>query len=91
MKTQIVITKYDYLKTPKYKWTYYNESGGSFTNSGEFISLKKCGEHIRQNLIGRGVSLETPLLIVSIDSFNESGEPIRSVGEVTYFFRKFGA
>lgn len=44
----IKITKFAYLKKPKYKWWCVNSSGGGFSNSGEFTSWGDCIDHARQ-------------------------------------------
>ncbi len=44
----VKIRKFAYLKTPKYHWTFLNDVGGSFSNSGEYTSFNKCIAHARQ-------------------------------------------
>jgi hypothetical protein len=84
MKQKIIITKLNYLKTPIYKWSIINDKGGSFSNSGEYRSLKKCGESLSR------YSPETPLEIYTVEGFDANGEWIKVLETSTYLFKQFG-
>ena len=41
----LTITCNDYLRTPRYSWTFHNDAGGSFSNSGMQPSIRKAARH----------------------------------------------
>lgn len=55
---KVKITKWAYLKMPLYSWTFHNESGGSFSNSGMHRSFNRCAEHAR-SMCGIDCKIET--------------------------------
>lgn len=63
MKRHLIIRKLDYLKTPLFDWTIYNESGGSFSNSGPHRSLKACLRHALTNAGLTNNDLDLPTYI----------------------------
>lgn len=58
MMSFAIVTKWGYLKVPKYSWTFHNASGGSFSNSGMQPSFNRCVEHLR-SVYGGGIKIRT--------------------------------
>ena len=87
MKHTLVVTRYAYLKTCVNKWRLVNDVGGSFSNSGEYRSLRALGEHARANC---GVaSADMPVRFETIHGYDKDYNQVVSVVE-TYWAKMFG-
>lgn len=85
MQYTLIIRKYSYLRPTKFAWTLTNSDGGSFSNSGNHTSLKKCMAHAKVNC-SQFKDLNTAKLITTY-GFTDSDEAIES--EETIDLKKF--
>ena len=79
----LVVTQYKYLKTPKWKWTITNDQGGSFSNSGEYGTLKKLWSAFRAQHSGPEW-LECEVRLVFLEGYDPLDNAIETVYETTY-------
>lgn len=73
------IRKFDYLKTPKLECTFHNDQGGSFSNSGQLVSLKAIARHIWGTY--RNIAADAPSTRVVIEhwlGFDDNDRPVTS-------------
>jgi hypothetical protein len=86
MKAYVSVLVFEYLKSPKYKWTFNNAEGGSFSNSGEFRSLKACGAHCLNMLRSIPGVYDLPVVVTTIHGFDEYDKEVATKSE-TYLNR----
>lgn len=61
---ELIVRRFDYLKSPYCTWTLTNSQGGSFSNSGKQTSIASAIRHALYNC--KGVSL-TVAKVYSVD------------------------
>ena len=86
-KDYLVITRFDYLKTPLYRWDLRNGEGGTFSNSGQYRSLKALGRAFRAQY--PDVCLDMPVLVKTVYGVDKNDQPV-STSYDSYFAKMFG-
>lgn len=89
MKQWIEVIHLTYLKTPKWKWTIHNDVGGSFSNSGEYRTLKALRKAFRAQYPD-SKWLECPVRLIAHQGFDSNGDCVETVYD-SYFAKVFGA
>lgn len=80
MQEWLEIRKYTYLKNPKWKWTICNSVGGSFSNSGEYRTLKALAKAFKAQYPDK----KLPVKLCTIHGFKEDNSPVESVYELSF-------
>lgn len=66
------ITCFDYLKTKQYSWTFHNDAGGTFSNSGMHRSIRKAAQHYKAQ---RTAEANPPVAVKHIEGFDSQDQP----------------
>lgn len=84
----IEIVNLSYLKRPVFKWTIKNSVGGSFSNSGEYRSLKALGKAFRSQYPDNKW-IDCKVRLVNVLGFDINDKPVE-LTQVSYFAKVFG-